>query len=337
MQKERSACYTSHMHHQEFENTMKRTALILMLAASALAASAQTPAKPAPPAAAAAKPASTAASSAKSSTAAPAAKPAVPAANPLVAAVIKTPAAIKQQYKTIPQKSIFTVALRYQDTLVGKGAVAEPGKLYKVLYTGYRASDGVIFDSSDLHRQPMRDKDGKQVLGDDGKPKLGDPQPMPFPQGKGGTIIGFDQGFVGMKVGGTRRIFIPWQLAYGTREMPDHGPDHPGIPAKSDLIFDVTLVDMTDAPVPPARPNMQMGGHPMPPNGTPGAPGSPVQVMTAPKPPAPPAPAAAPNATAPATPAAPGTAPKPTAPLPPPPPPASPATTPATPAQPQSK
>jgi hypothetical protein len=90
-------------------------------------------------------------------------------------------------------------------------------------------------------------KDGKPELGPDGKPKMGDPQPLAIPQGVGRVIPGFDYGLVGMKIGGKRRIFIPWQLAYGTRAMPDR-PDHPGIPAKSDLIFDVELVEVTDIP-----------------------------------------------------------------------------------------
>jgi peptidylprolyl isomerase len=288
---------------------MKYSVLILTLAASALAASAQPPAaKPAAhaaPAATPAKPASSAATAAKPAATTAAVKTTVPAANPLVAATIKTPASITEQYKTIPPKTVFTVALRYQDTLIGKGAVAESGKLYKVLYTGYRASDGLIFDSSEMHRAPMRDKDGKPVLGEDGKTKLGELQPMPFPQGKGGTIIGFDQGFEGMRIGGKRRLFIPWQLAYGTREMPDRGPDHPGIPAKSDLIFDVELVEVSEMPAPQPHPGMQMGARPMPPNG---------QQM----PPRPTAPGATPSATAPTTPAVPatsGTAP--TAPVPP--------------------
>jgi peptidylprolyl isomerase len=208
------------------------------------------------------------------------------------------------------QKPLFTAALRYKDIKVGAGAVAEPGKLYKVLYTGYRASDGVIFDSTALHpRPPVLDKDGKPVLGDDGKPKQGPPQPMPFPQGAGGTIIGFDQGFTGMKVGGQRRLFIPWQMGYGTRTMPDRGADHPGIPAKSDLIFDVELVDVTDVPPQQTRPGMMpgmrpgAGGQPM--SMKPGAPGAPMQMMVTPKPAAPPATGTAPNAAAPATPVAP--------------------------------
>jgi peptidylprolyl isomerase len=311
---------------------MKQTALILMLAACTLAASAQTPAPPAAPAAKPAVAATTAkpATAATSTTAkptAPAAK-AAPATPPTVAAFIKEPAAIPA-VKGI-QKPLFTAALRYQEIKVGAGAVAEPGKLYKVLYTGYRASDGVIFDSTNLHpRPPVLDKDGKPVLGDDGKPKQGPPQPMPFPQGMGGTIIGFDQGFAGMKVGGQRRIFIPWQMGYGTRTMPDRGPDHPGIPAKSDLIFDVELVDVTDMPAQQAHPGMMpgmrpgAGGQQMPPRpGAPGTPGAPMQMTVAPKPAAAPAPGAAPNAAAPATPAAPATAPAPAVPPTPAPPPA---------------
>jgi peptidylprolyl isomerase len=282
-----------------------------------VAATAQTPAKPAAPAA---KPAAPAVATTTAKSTAPAANAAV-ATPPSVAAIIKPPAKIPP----VPgvQKPLFTIALRYQEIKVGTGPVAEPNKLYKVLYTGYRASDGAIFDSSDLHRLPLKDKDGKPVLGDDGKPKLGDPQPMPFPQGMGGAIIGFDQGFAGMKVGGKRRIFIPWQLAYGTRSMPDRGPDHPGIPAKSDLIFDVELVEVTDMPAPPAHPSMMPpGGRPMPNGqqmpprpGAPAAPPVPGAVPNAAAPSVPPAPPAPPVAPKPAPPVAPATAP----PVPPPP------------------
>ncbi len=280
---------------------MKNTALIFMLAASALAASAQTPPKPAAPVATATKPAGSAIA-AKSSTTV---KPAVPASNPLLAPTIKAPASLPP-VKGL-QKTLFTIALRYQEIKVGTGPVAELNKLYKVQYTGYRAADGVKFDSSyDRPGPPLKDKDGKPVLGEDGKPKLDAPQPAPFPQGTGAFITGFDQGVVGMRKGGQRRIFVPWQLGYGTHTIPDR-PGHVGIPAKSDLIFDVELVDVADIPAPPARPNNPMGARPMPPNGQP----------VPPKPATPPTSGAAPNAAAPATPAAPpatGTAPKPPAP-----------------------
>jgi peptidylprolyl isomerase len=267
----------------------------------------------------------------------PTATPAKPAApvSPIIAAVIKAPPGIPQ-VKGI-QKPIFTIALRYQEIKIGTGAVAEPNKLYKVLYTGWRAADGVKFDSSDDHRMPVRDKDGKPVLGDDGKPKLGDPQPMPFVQGIGGAIPGFDQGFGGMKVGGKRRMFIPWQLAYGTHAIPDRGKDHPGIPAKSDLIFDVELVDVTDPPAP----HPPMGAmRPMPPTaaphpGAPASPGQPGAPATLSAPGASSKPGTAATPTQPAAPAAPAASATPTAP----PAQAAPAVPapPTTPAQPQTK
>jgi peptidylprolyl isomerase len=309
---------------------MKLTILLLLMAAAAATASAQTPAKQS------ATPAPATATPSTANAGATASKPL--AASPAIAAFIKAPASIPQ-YKGI-QKPIFTIALRYQEIKVGTGALAEPGKMYKVHYTGWRAADGVKFDSSFDHPgQPVKDKDGKPVLGADGKPEVGPPQPMQFPQGMGRLIPGFDQGFTGMKIGGKRRILIPWQLAYGMREIPDHGPEHPGIPAKSDLIFDVELVDVTDMPPPPSRPGMggPPGAHPMPgvpPHpGAPGAPAAPAQQnpgsssnvapgaapapatpaapATAPAPPttanpgATPAPAAPPATTAPATPTAP--------------------------------
>lgn len=259
---------------------MKLTSLIVFVAASVVAAGAQTPAKPAT----AAKPAAAA------RTAASAIKlpPGIPAAKGIV-------------------KSAFQVSLRYLDIKVGAGPVAEPKKLYKIHYTGWRAADGVKFDSSYDHPgAPVRDKDGKPVMGADGKPKLGDPQPFSFPQGVGAVVVGFDQGVAGMKVGGKRRVFIPWQLGYGTRDLPDHGPEHPGIPAKSDLIFDIELVDVTDMPAPMAHPGMSGGmqrmpirpGQPPAPGAQPAAPGAPAKA------PAPAAPAATPQAAAPATPAA---------------------------------
>jgi peptidylprolyl isomerase len=275
---------------------MKHTFLLLFMAAAAAAASAQTPAKPA---VTPAKPAGTVQKSA-----APGVK--LPPGVPPVKGVLRT-----------------ALTLRYQDIKIGTGADAEPGKMYKVQYTGWRAADGVKFDSSFDHPgQPVKDKDGKPVLGADGKPETGPPQPMSFPQGMGRLIPGFDQGFAGMKIGGKRRLFIPWQLAYGIREIPDHGPGHPGIPAKSDLIFDVELVDVADMPAPPARPGMggPPGTHPMPgvpphpgapggssgePNGIGRAPGTTINAVpgTAPAPATSAAPATAP--TAPATPSAP--------------------------------
>lgn len=252
---------------------------------------------------------------------APPAKSIAPAARTTTAT--KLPPGIPP-VKGIP-KTAFTISLRYQDIKIGTGAVAEPDKLYKVHYTGWRASDGAKFDSSYDHRMPVFDKDHKPVMGADGKPQLAPAEPLPFPQGRGGTITGFDQGFVGMRVGGKRRLFIPWQLGYGTRAIPDRGPDHPGIPAKSDLIFDVELVDMTDMPAQATRP-MMPPGHPAPGAMTP-RPAAPATPPPATDKPATPPPAAQPAAPATATP--PPAADKPATP--------PPAAQPATPQQPQTK
>lgn len=265
--------------------------MILSVVATAAIANAQTPAKPAS-SAATAKPA-TATHTASAMT--------LPPGVPRVHGIVKT-----------------AFSLRYEDIKIGAGAEAEPNKLYKVLYTGYLAADGHKFDSSDDHRRPVLDKDGKPELGPDGKPKLGDPEPLTFPQGFGRLIPGFDQGFYGMKVGGKRRLFIPWQLAYGERGRP--GPDaaHPGIPTKADLIFDVELVDVSEMPASPMRPGMgRMPMRPTPPRpGTPGAPGSSAAPGSAPAPGSPPSPGSAPS---PATPGAPATAPAPGQPATPPP------------------
>jgi peptidylprolyl isomerase len=273
---------------------MKHTALILLLAAGVAAASAQTPTKPATKPATATKP----------STAAHA-----------TAAAIKLPPGVPA-VKGV-RKELF--ALRYQEILIGSGVVAEPYKMYKVRYTGWLAADGKKFDSSYDHPSaPVLDKEGKPVMGEDGKPKMEAGQPISFPAGMGRVIPGWDQGFEGMKVGGKRRLFIPYELAYGERGRP--GPDaaHPVIPAKADLIFDVELVDTTDLVMPANHPGMMPGMRPMP--------------GMAPKPAAP---AAAPAATAtPAAPAAPAQPANPTAPAAP----ATPSAAPATPpSPPQSK
>ncbi len=251
---------------------MKRCLFAFALAASSLAATAQTPAKPA-----------------TTSTTHPAATTSamkLPPGIPVVHGIVKT-----------------AFSLRYEDYKLGTGPEAEPNKIYKVHYTGYLASDGHKFDSSYDHPGPPElDKDGKPVMDADGKPKHGAAQPMAFPQGMGRLIPGFDQGVAGMKIGGKRRIFIPWQLAYGAKGRP--GPDaaHPGIPAKADLIFDVELVEVTDLPQSPMRPGMGMpGGRPMPRPQTPGQPGAPAT------PPGTPPPAG--STAAPAAPSAPSSAP----------------------------
>jgi peptidylprolyl isomerase len=159
-------------------------------------------------------------------------------------------------------KSLFTISLGYQDIKVGTGAEAMPKKLLKCYFTLWVAADGSEFDSTNEHRSPVLDNDKKPVLDADGKPQMGDPQPMSIVMGTGRPLPGWDLGVAGMKAGGKRRIYIPWQLGFGDREIPARAANHPAVPAKSDLILDVELLDVTDAPPPPSHPTMMM--HPTP-------------------------------------------------------------------------
>ena len=121
-------------------------------------------------------------------------------------------------------KTLYT--LKYIDTVIGTGPLAEPQKWYTVRYTGWTA-DGTKFDSSYDHPGG---------------------EPITFPYGARRVIIGWDTGFEDMHVGGKRRLFIPYQLAYGETGRP------PVIPAKADLIFDIELVSMSDTPPEPPAP-----------------------------------------------------------------------------------
>jgi peptidylprolyl isomerase len=115
-------------------------------------------------------------------------------------------------------------ALRYVDTVIGTGPLAEQRKYYTVHYTGW-LTDGTKFDSS-----------------------VDRGTPITFPYGARQVIPGWDTGFEGMHVGGKRRLYIPYQLAYGESGRP------PVIPAKADLIFDLELIGQSDTPPAPPAP-----------------------------------------------------------------------------------
>ena len=98
--------------------------------------------------------------------------------------------------------------LQKVDVQVGTGAEAVKGKRAKVHYTG-KLTDGTQFDSS---------------VGRD---------PFTFMVGGGQVIRGWDEGVAGMKVGGKRKLTIPYQMAYGRP---------PKIPPKATLVFDIELL-----------------------------------------------------------------------------------------------
>ncbi len=130
-------------------------------------------------------------------------------------------------------------AVRYVDVTVGSGKSAAADKCLYAHYTGW-LTDGKKFDSS------------RDTL-PNGQPRT----PLVFRQGARQVISGWDAGFEGMKVGGQRRLFLPYQAAYGENGRP------PTIPAKATLIFDVELMDVTDAPpIPQGTPANQVRCRP---------------------------------------------------------------------------
>ena len=119
-------------------------------------------------------------------------------------------------------KVVENVSMHYIDIAIGTGAPAAPGKQYTVHYTGW-LRNGTKFDSSVDRKEPFK-----------------------FVQGRREVIAGWEVGFEGMKIGGKRRLFIPYQLAYG--EL-----GRGSIPPRAELIFDVELLDVADVgAAPPA-------------------------------------------------------------------------------------
>jgi FKBP-type peptidyl-prolyl cis-trans isomerase len=111
-------------------------------------------------------------------------------------------------------------ALLVTDVVPGIGDEALPGMVVIVHYTGW------LYDpaAQDFHGRKF---DSSRDRG----------QPFSFPLGAGRVIRGWEQGIPGMKVGGTRRLVIPPDLAYG-----DRGAGNGVIPPQATLVFDVELL-----------------------------------------------------------------------------------------------
>ncbi len=103
--------------------------------------------------------------------------------------------------------------LQITDLVVGTGTTAAPGNAVTVHYIGSLVN-GSVFDASANHGT----------------------QGFTFPLGAGQVIKGWDQGIVGMKEGGKRRLVIPASLGYGEQGYPGV------IPPNATLIFEVELV-----------------------------------------------------------------------------------------------
>lgn len=103
--------------------------------------------------------------------------------------------------------------LQIIDLVLGEGKTCVKGALISTQYTGWLA-DGTVFDSSYDRGQPF-----SCVIG------------------TGRVIKGWDQGLMGMQVGGKRKLIVPASLGYGARQVGK-------IPPNSDLTFEIELLEV---------------------------------------------------------------------------------------------
>lgn len=124
-------------------------------------------------------------------------------------------AADNKETKNMADQTVTTESgLKYVDMVVGTGRQPEVGDTASVHYTGWLA-DGKKFDSSVDRKEPFS-----------------------FRVGAGQVIKGWDEGVMGMKIGGKRKLTIPPQLGYGARGAGGV------IPPNATLTFDVELLDL---------------------------------------------------------------------------------------------
>jgi FKBP-type peptidyl-prolyl cis-trans isomerase len=102
--------------------------------------------------------------------------------------------------------------LVYIDTEMGHGVKAVRGRVVRILYTAWVTKTQFMFDYRDDRSNPLA-----------------------FRLGSGGLIEGLEQGVVGMRVGGKRRLIIPSRLGHGEKGTTRIAPN-------SDLTYDVELV-----------------------------------------------------------------------------------------------
>ena len=110
------------------------------------------------------------------------------------------------------KEQVMENTLKIEDIEIGTGAEAESGNIVTTHYTG-KLLDGTKFDSS-----------------------LDRGEPFSFKLGSGQVIAGWDQGVLGMKVGGKRKLTIPSNLAYGEQGVPG------AIPPNATLVFEIELL-----------------------------------------------------------------------------------------------
>jgi hypothetical protein len=129
--------------------------------------------------------------------------------------------------------------LQYVDIKVGTGKVVEMNLTLTVEYTGW-LSDGKLFDTSR----------GRE--------------PFTFQLSQGNVIAGWDEGLLGMKVGGKRKLTIPSDLAYGPNGQQDPNTGAQVIPPDATLVFEVEMTKVAPAPKPSPTPKVTPTPTPSP-------------------------------------------------------------------------
>ncbi len=130
-------------------------------------------------------------------------------------AIASTPTSgpLSKEPKVTPPSGPPPTKLETKDLIVGTGKEAKAGDTVTVNYVGVLFNGGKEFDASWKRKEPFQ-----------------------FKLGQGQVIKGWDQGVIGMKVGGRRELVIPSELAYGKTGSP------PTIPANAPLVFVVDLL-----------------------------------------------------------------------------------------------
>jgi len=104
--------------------------------------------------------------------------------------------------------------LYFQELRLGEGREAGVGDRVEVHYAGW-LPDGTLFDST-----------------------VPPAEPVSFTVGRGEVIRGWDEGVLGMRPGGARKLVVPPSLAYGSRGLPG------AIPRNATLVFQIELVGL---------------------------------------------------------------------------------------------
>jgi FKBP-type peptidyl-prolyl cis-trans isomerase len=124
------------------------------------------------------------------------------------------PEDLEMVQKTWPDAKRTATGLRYKILAEGKGDLAKPGDLLRVLYTGWLLN-GTQFDQAIDRAKPFEFRLGRDLV-----------------------IQGWDQGLQLMRPGEKRLFIVPYELGYGSRGQP------PLIPPRATLVFEVELLEI---------------------------------------------------------------------------------------------